>query len=127
MNIDEVNDFFNKKALKIKFQFSTEPLYSAMKEDNLERYKAIPLVNRSKILNLKVISKSDEFNDFYISVMNDKTTDTFIIFYYMYRKYFTNFASYKEISTKPTQKQFLKKLFLNKRTDKNETTLPKEL
>lgn len=22
MNIDEVNDFFNKKALKIKFQFS---------------------------------------------------------------------------------------------------------
>ena len=59
-----------------------------------------PLVNRSKILNLKVISKSDEFNDFYISVMNDKTTDTFIIFYYMYRKYFTNFASYKEISIK---------------------------
>jgi hypothetical protein len=100
MNIDEVNDFFNKKALKIKFQFSTEPLYATMKEENIERYKEIPLVNRSKILNLKVISKSDEFNDFYISVMNDKKTDTFIIFYYMYRKYFTNFASYKEISTK---------------------------
>ena len=48
MNIDEVNDFFNKKALKIKFQYSTEPLYSTMKDDNLERYKAIPLVNRSK-------------------------------------------------------------------------------
>ena len=100
MNIDEVNDFFNKKTLKIKFQFSTEPLYATMKEENIERYKEIPLVNRSKILNLKVISKSDEFNDFYISVMNDKETDTFIIFYYMYRKYFTNFASYKEISTK---------------------------
>lgn len=100
MNIDEVNDFFNKKALKIKFQYSTEPLYATMKEENIERYKAIPLVNRNKILNLKVISKSDEFNDFYISVMNDKETDTFIIFYYMYRKYFTNFASYKEISTK---------------------------
>ena len=63
MNIDEVNDFFNKKALKIKFQFSTEPLYSAVKEENLGRYKAIPLVNRSKILNLKIISKSDKFND----------------------------------------------------------------
>lgn len=100
MNIDEVNDFFNKKALKIKFQYSTEPLYATMKEENIERYKEIPLVNRSKTLNLKVISKSDEFNDFYISVMNDKETDTFIIFYYMYRKYFTNFASYKEISTK---------------------------
>ena len=84
MNIDEVNDFFNKKALKIKFQFSTEPLYSAVKEENLERYKAIPLVNRSKILNLKIISKSD----------------TFIIFYHMYRKYFTKYTSYKEISTK---------------------------
>lgn len=95
MNIDEVNDFFNKKTLKIKFQFSTEPLYATMKEENIERYKEIPLVNRSKILNLKVISKSDEFNDFYISVMNDN-----FIFYYMYRKYFTNFASYKEISTK---------------------------
>ena len=69
MNIDEVNDFFNKKALKIKFQFSTEPLYATMKEENIERYKEIPLVNRSKILNLKVISKSDEFNDFYISVI----------------------------------------------------------
>lgn len=100
MNIDEVNDFFNKKALKIKFQFSTDPFYSAMKDENIKRYKEIPLVNRSKILNLKAISKSDEFNDFYISVMNDKETDTFIIFYYMYRKYFTNFASYKEISTK---------------------------
>lgn len=100
MNIDEVNDFFNKKALKIKFQFSTDPFYSTMKDENIKRYKEIPLVNRSKILNLKAISKSDEFNDFYISVMNDKETDTFIIFYYMYRKYFTNFASYKEISTK---------------------------
>lgn len=37
MNIDEVNDFFNKKALKIKFQFSTEPLYATMKEENIER------------------------------------------------------------------------------------------
>lgn len=100
MNIDEVNDFFNKKALKIKFQFSTDPFYATMKDENIKRYKEIPLVNRSKILNLKVISKSDEFNDFYISVMNDKETDTFIIFYYMYRKYFTNFVSYKEISTK---------------------------
>lgn len=100
MNIDEVNDFFNKKALKIKFQYSTEPLYATMKEGNIERYKAIPLVNRSKILNLKIVSKSDDFNDFYISVMNDKSTDTFIIFYHMYRKYFTNFTSYKEISTK---------------------------
>lgn len=70
-----------------------------MKEENLERYKAIPLVNRSKILNLKIISKSDKFNDFYISVMNDKETDTFIIFYHMYRKHFTNYTSYKEIST----------------------------
>lgn len=100
MNIDEVNDFFNKKALKIKFHFSTEPLYATMKEENIERYKEIPLVNRNKILNLKIISKSDEFNDFYISVMNDKKTDTFIIFYHMYRKYFTNYTSYKEISTK---------------------------
>lgn len=106
LNKNETFIFFNGIAkFKMKYNednilFSTEPLYSAMKEDNLERYKAIPLVNRSKILNLKVISKSDEFNDFYISVMNDKTTDTFIIFYYMYRKYFTNFASYKEISTK---------------------------
>lgn len=99
MNIDEAKDFFNKKALKIKFQYSTEPFYSTMKDGNLERYKAIPLVNRDKSLNLKVISKSDDFNDFYISVMNDKQTDTFIIFYYMYRKYFTNFTSYKEIST----------------------------
>ena len=99
MNIDEVNDFFNKKALKIRFQFSTEPLYATMKEENIERYKAIPLVNRSKILNLKIISKSDDFNDFYISVMNDKKTDTFIIFYHISRKYFTNYTSYKEIST----------------------------
>ena len=99
MNIDEVNDFFNKKALKIKFQFSTEPLYYAVKEENLYRYKAIPLVNRSKILNLKIISKSNEFNNFYISIMNDKKTDTFIIFYHIYRKYFTNDTSYKEIST----------------------------
>lgn len=99
MNIDEVNDFFNKKALKIKFQFSTEPLYSAVKEENLYRYKAIPFVNRSKILNLKIISKSNEFNNFYISIMNDKKTDTFIIFYHIYRKYFTNDTSYKEIST----------------------------
>lgn len=36
MNIDEVNDFFNKKALKIKSQFSTEPFYSSVKEENLE-------------------------------------------------------------------------------------------
>lgn len=100
MNIDKVNDFFNKKALKIKFQFSTEPLYSAVKEENLEIYKEIPLVNRSKILNLKIISKSNEFNDFYISIMNDKKTDTFIIFYHIHRKYFTNVTSYKEISTK---------------------------
>ena len=99
MIIDEVNDFFNKKALKIKLQFSTEPFFATMKDGNLERYKAIPLVNRDKSLNLKVISKSDEFNDFYISVMNDKETDTFIIFYYMCRKYFTNYTSYKEIST----------------------------
>ena len=99
MNIDEVNDFFNKKPLKIKFQFSTEPLYFAVKEENLERYKVIPLVNRSKILNLKIISKSDKFNDFCISVMNDKKTDTFIIFYHISRKYFTNYTSYKEIST----------------------------
>ena len=100
MNIDEAKDFFNKKAQKIKFQYSTEPFYSTMKDGNLERYKAIPLVNRDKSLNLKVISKSDDFNDFYISVMNDKQTDTFIILYYMYRKYFTNYTSYKEISTK---------------------------
>ena len=53
MNIDEVEDFFNKKALKIKFQFSTEPLYSAVKEENLYRYKAIPLVNRSKNLEFE--------------------------------------------------------------------------
>lgn len=101
MNIDEINDFFNKKALKIKFQFSTEPFYYTVKEwNNLARYKAIPLVNRSKILNLKIISKSNEFNDFYISIMNDKKTDTFIIFYHIHRKYFTNATSYKEISTK---------------------------
>lgn len=100
MNIDEAKDFFNKKALKIKFQYSTEPFYSTMKDGNLERYKAIPLVNRDKSLNLKVISKSDDFNDFYISVMNDKETDTFIIFCHMCRKYFTNYTSYKEISTK---------------------------
>ena len=72
MNIDEVNDFFNKKALKIKFQFSTEPLYSAVKEENLEIYKEIPLVNRSKILNLKIISKSNEFNDFYRKWENER-------------------------------------------------------
>ena len=101
MNIDEVNDFFNKKALKIKFQFSTEPFYCTVKEwNNLTRYKAIPLVNRSKVLNLKIISKSTDFNDFYISIMNDQKADTFIIFYHMYRKHFTNYTSYKEISTK---------------------------
>ena len=101
MNIDEVNDSFNKKPLKIKFQFSTEPFYCTVKEwNNLARYKAIPLVDRSKILNLKFISKSDKFNDFYISVMNDKKTDTFIIFYHVHRKYFTNATLYKEISTK---------------------------
>ena len=100
MNIDETNDFFTKKALKIKFQCSTDPLYSTMKEGNIERYKEIPLSDRSKSLNLKIISKSDEFNDFYISVMNDKKADTFIIFYHMYRKFFTNYTSYKEISTK---------------------------
>lgn len=27
MNIDEVNDFFNKKAFEIKFDFSTDSLY----------------------------------------------------------------------------------------------------
>ena len=36
MNIDEVNDFFNNKALKIKFQYSTEPFYATMKEENIE-------------------------------------------------------------------------------------------
>ena len=30
---------------------------------------------------------------------NDKETDTFIIFYHISRKYFTNTTSYKEIST----------------------------
>lgn len=49
---------------------------------------------------MKIISKSNEFNDFYISIMNDKKTDTFIIFYHIHRKYFTNATSYKEISTK---------------------------
>lgn len=27
MNIDEVNDFFNKKAFEIKFDFLTDSLY----------------------------------------------------------------------------------------------------
>ena len=33
MNIDEVNDFFNKKAFKIKFDFSTDSLYSTIIEE----------------------------------------------------------------------------------------------
>lgn len=100
MRINEVNDFFNKKALKIKFQYSIEPLPSTLKDENIERYKAIPLSDRNKSLNLKIISKTDNFNDFYISVMNDKKANSFIIFYRMYKKYITNYTSYEEISTK---------------------------
>lgn len=59
----------------------------------------------------------------------------------MYRKYFTNYTSYKEISTKDdlygtilsllkdneADPEAIEEKILNKRTDKNETTLPKEL
>ena len=33
MNIDEVNDFFNKKSFEIKFDISTDSLYSTIIEE----------------------------------------------------------------------------------------------
>ncbi len=103
MNTDNSNSFLKE----IKFKQSIYPLTSAMNGSNLNRYKSLSMRNRTKNLNLEVISKTDEFNSIYITVVYDEEIDKIVIFYYVYRKYFTNFSSYKEV---PADENFFEEI-----------------
>ena len=96
MNIETSNDFLKEKEIKIKFAPDIHPLVYALRGDNLERYKKLSRNSKNTHLNLEVVSKSTDFNDLYITVVYDKEIDKLVVFYYVYRKYFTNFSSYKE-------------------------------
>ena len=69
-----------------------------MKDANIDRYKSLSMKNRNKNLNLEVIAKSEDFNSIYITVVYDEEVDKLVIFYNIYREYFSNYSSYKEVS-----------------------------
>ena len=98
MNTDNTNSFLKNKQIKIKFEESIYPLTSAMKDANIDRYKSLSMKNRNKNLNLEVIAKSEDFNSIYITVVYDEEVDKLVIFYNIYREYFSNYSSYKEVS-----------------------------
>lgn len=97
MNTDNTNSFLKNKQIKIKFEESIYPLTSAIKGVNKNKYKSISMNNRNKNLNLEVIAKSEDFNSIYITVVYDEELNKLIIFYNIYREYFIDHSSYKEI------------------------------
>lgn len=97
MNTDNTNSFLKNKQIKINFKESIYPLTSAMKGSNIDRYKSLPMSSRNKNLNLELIAKSEDFNSIYITVVYDEELNKLIIFYNIYREYFSNHSSYKEI------------------------------
>lgn len=97
MNNENSNSFLKDRPIKIKFKQSIYPLTSAMKGANIDRYKSLSMSNRNKNLNLELIAKSDEFNSIYITAVYDKEIDKIVIFYNIYRKYFSDHSSYREV------------------------------
>lgn len=110
MNQNEINDFFaDNETVGIKtfkFEKALKPLddvFDGFGEDedntNLKRFNELNSVDQHKVLNVEFISRKEDCESFYISVVKDSNTDKYVIFYNVYRKYFTNYSGFIEIDT----------------------------
>jgi hypothetical protein len=110
MNQNEINDFFADNETvgikSFKFEKALKPLddvFDGFGEDedntNLKRFNELNSVDQHKVLNVEFISRKEDCESFYISVVKDSNTDKYVIFYNVYRKYFTNYSGFIEIDT----------------------------
>ena len=111
MNQNEINDFFADNETvgikSFKFEKALKPLddvFDGFGDDdddntNLKRFNELSTVDQHKVLNVEFISRKEDCESFYISVVKDGNTDKYVIFYNVYRKYFTNYSGFIEIDT----------------------------
>lgn len=110
MNQNEINDFFADNETvgikSFKFEKALKPLddvFDGFGDDdentNLTRFNELDSIDQHKVLNIEFISRDWDHESFYISVVKDSNTDKYVIFYNVYRKYFTNYSGFIEIDT----------------------------
>ena len=111
MNQNEINDFFERDETvgvkSFKFEKALAPLedvFEGFDEEheentNLTRFNELDSIDKHKVLNIEFISRDWDHENFYISVVKDSKTDKYVIFYNVYRKYFTNYSGFIEIDT----------------------------
>lgn len=81
MNNEQVDYFFKKKTINIKFEEAVYPLRQTMKKANQDRFNSLQEEDKNKCLNLFVRGWKHEI-DMYISIFMDKTINQFVIFYH---------------------------------------------
>lgn len=110
MNQNEINDFFADNETvgikSFKFEKALKPLddvFDGFGDDddntNLKRFNELNSVDQHKVLNVEFISRKEDCESFYISVVKDSKTDKYVIFYNVYRKFFNNYSGFIEIDT----------------------------
>lgn len=109
MNQNEINEFFADNETvgikSFKFEKALKPLddvFDGFGEDdntNLKRFNKLSTVDKHKVLNLEIFSHSYDLDDIRISVVKDNATDTFVIFYNVYKEDIHNYSGFIEIDT----------------------------
>ena len=110
MNQNEINDFFADNETvgvkSFKFEKSLKPLEDVFEgfdsddeNTNLKRFNELDSIDQHKVLNIEFISRKEDYESFYISVVKDSNVDKYVIFYNVYREFFTNYSGFIEIDT----------------------------
>ena len=110
MNQNEINDFFaDNETIGIKsfkFEKALKPIgyvFDGFDSDedntNLKRFKELDSIDQHKVLNIEFISRKEDYESYYISVVKDSKAGKYVIFYHVYREFFTNYSSFIEIDT----------------------------
>lgn len=109
MNQNEINDFFADNEVvgikSFKFEKALKPIdyvFDGFDSDedntNLKRFKELDSIDQHKVLNIEFISRKEDCESFYISVVKDSKADKYVIFYHVYREFFTNYSGFIEIN-----------------------------
>lgn len=110
MNQNEINDFFADNETvgvkSFKFEKALKPIddvFDGFDSDedntNLKRFKELDSIDQHKALNIKFISRKEDYESYYISVVKDSKADKYVIFYNVYREFFNNYSGFIEIDT----------------------------
>lgn len=110
MNQNEINDFFADNETvgvkSFKFEKALKPLKdifdgfdSDEENTNLTRFNELDSIDQHKVLNIKFISRKEDCDNFYVSVVKDSKADKYVIFYNVYSEYFHNYSAFIEIDT----------------------------